>query len=528
MSKKKKQEKKIPETKSCNLMLWTLIFVMLSIIYTMFIHRKIVEEAIPAAQKYIPEVELFTLQSKAGQFLAKEGYKSNHPIIAIPGYITTSLNVWKSKECARTKFRNKMWGGFETIQNLISDRFCWLEHMSLNKETGLDPTNIKLRALFGLESVDYVFPGYWVWAKIILELGEIGYDSNNLKMMSYDWRLGFDQLQERDKYFTILKNEIELQKQIHKKKVFIIGHSLGAVLFTYFLQWIQKDGNVSNKWVDEHISHFYNIAGPLLGVPKAVSAIYSGETKDTSNLFMHSAVENIFTIEQRYNLFRSWGSLTHMLPKGDEHIWKYPFINFSENNLKNITMSNLSEFLKNEINDDEYVKYFKKNVNLNLDKTNTKKDWSNPLISPLPNAPNLKIYCGYGIGKFSENGYYYSKNTSTIDISKSNESLNLESGVFNTNGDGTVPLISLGYMCEKGWKNKELNPSNLKVITKQYLHDPSMYKNNKVEIRPATSSDHVDIMGNTQMLFDILHIASGNDDKIKETIYQTSLHQQKE
>jgi phospholipid:diacylglycerol acyltransferase len=141
-----------------------------------------------------------------------------------------------------------MWGGYQTIQNLILDRFCWLEHMSLDMKTGLDPEGIKLRPLASLESVDYVFPGYWVWAKLILELGEIGYDSNNLKMMSYDWRLGFDQLEERDKYFTILKSEIELQNKMHKKKVLVTSHSLGSyfkyltnrVLFLYFLQWIQK------------------------------------------------------------------------------------------------------------------------------------------------------------------------------------------------------------------------------------------------------------------------------------------------
>ena len=78
-------------------------------------------------------------------------------------------------------------------------------------------------------------------------------------------------------------------------------------------------------------------------------------------------------------------------------------------------------------------------------------------------------------------------------------------------------------MCEKGWKNKKLNPSNIKTITRQYLHDPSIYKNNKIEIRSATSSDHVDIMGNTEMLFDILYIASGNDEKVQNQIYQSSL-----
>jgi len=40
--------------------------------------------------------------------LLKKGYKDHHPIIAIPGYITTALTVWKSKECASSRFRNKV------------------------------------------------------------------------------------------------------------------------------------------------------------------------------------------------------------------------------------------------------------------------------------------------------------------------------------------------------------------------------------------------------------------------------------
>ena len=35
------------------------------------------------------------------------------------------------------------------------------------------------------------------------------------------------------------------------------------------------------------------------------------------------------------------------------------------------------------------------------------KYWSNPLESRLPLAPNMKIYCLYGVGKDTERGYYY-------------------------------------------------------------------------------------------------------------------------
>lgn len=57
---------------------------------------------------------------------------------------------------------------------------CWLKHMALDPETGLDPQGINLRAATGLEAVDYFVPGYAVWAKMVQALADIGYDSNNL------------------------------------------------------------------------------------------------------------------------------------------------------------------------------------------------------------------------------------------------------------------------------------------------------------------------------------------------------------
>jgi hypothetical protein len=35
----------------------------------------------------------------------------------------------------------------------------------------------------------------------------------------------------------------------------------------------------------------------------------------------------------------------------------------------------------------------------------------------------------------------------------------VKNGVVTLSGDATVPLISLGYMCIKGWKNPRFNPA---------------------------------------------------------------------
>lgn len=39
----------------------------------------------------------------------------------------------------------------------------------------------------------------------------------------------------------------------------------------------------------------------------------------------------------------------------------------------------------------------------------------------------------------------------------------LEHGIRYSDGDGTVPLLSLGGLCSGGWQESRLNPSNIKV-----------------------------------------------------------------
>lgn len=41
----------------------------------------------------------------------------------------------------------------------------------------------------------------------------------------------------------------------------------------------------------------------------------------------------------------------------------------------------------------------------------------------------------------------------------------VRSGVKFGEGDGTVPLLSLGAMCARGWKEERYNPGGVKIIT---------------------------------------------------------------
>ena len=136
----------------------------------------------------------------------------------------------------------------------------------------------------------------------------------------------------------------------------------------------------------------------------------------------------------------------------------------------------------------------------------------NPLQDPLPNAPDLKILCLYGVGISTERNYYFRRNLIqrpeipyVLDTDY-NVPPWVRSGVRYTEGDGSVPLLSLGYMCSHGWKSQALNPSNVTLIVREFRHTPVSMLNDPRG--GPESSDHVDIMGNFEMIQNLLAIVS--------------------
>ena len=101
----------------------------------------------------------------------------------------------------------------------------------LDPETGLDPPGVKIRAAEGIDAASSLLQGYWIWwgslslsphfpefnkqylhffrSKIIENLAVVNYDTNNLYLAPYDWRLSLYNLEERDGYFSKLKYTIE-------------------------------------------------------------------------------------------------------------------------------------------------------------------------------------------------------------------------------------------------------------------------------------------------------------------------------
>lgn len=506
-----------------------------------------------------------------GKQLKKKGASAHFPVIMIPGVTSTGLEIWEGRKCAKSLFRQRLWGTLTMLRTLLMDKECWIEHLRLDPRTGSDPDGIRLRAAQGLEAADFILPGFWVWARIISNLAEIGYDHNNLYMAAYDWRLDLNNLEKRDHYFSRLKAQIESFRRVHDRKIVIIGHSLGSNVWIYFQKWVEADSNKSvdgiggsegpnSKWIDHHIEAFINLAGPLLGAPKAVSTIISGETRDTAQLGTLESylLDLLLNKQERLSLFRTWMGGFAILPKGGTRIWGSkekgsPDVPSSADiaGYDMITVKPSSLEVNNPLTSEPYTFSFEdvdkiQNIILPSDVHKRYQDsyssgiaepseivkndlnhqkWVNPLESRLPSAPKMKIYCMYGIGHSTERAYVYKARDPnnlftkesvdpkklimpmTIDIQEENKESMLYNGIYHVDGDATVPLISLSYMCTHAWKKfNHLNPSNIQVITREYKHAPS---NRVTDLRggPGTS-DHVDILGNHDLTLDILRIAS--------------------
>lgn len=74
--------------------------------------------------------------------------------------------------------------------------------------------------------------------------------------------------------------------QTNGQKVVAIPHSMGCLQFLFFLKWVEADaplgGGGGPRWVADHIHKVVNIAGPLLGVPKAFTGLFSAEARDVA------------------------------------------------------------------------------------------------------------------------------------------------------------------------------------------------------------------------------------------------------
>lgn len=341
-----------------------------------------------------------------------------------------------------------------THKAVLTDKERWVEAISLDLETGLDPPGHKVRSAQGLDAASEFIQGYWIWQKVVQNLAAIGYDTNTMDMAAYDWRLAYYNLEIRDNFLSRLKSRIEIMRKTTGKKVVLASHSMGGSLALFFFKWVEAEpdadgfgGGGGPKWVEDHIEAWANIAGTMLGVPKAMTAFLSGEMRDTVELHPLGSyvLEKFFSRRERAQLFRKWPGASSMWMKGGDRIWGSAkgapddpedatdtyghLFSFRDTNLEaredgqpdhvptaNLTLTAGAPYLLTHTSPD-YQRMFDRNYSIGFE-TDPKKlkangrdhrKWSNPLEVELPHAPSMKIYCLYGHGKETERAYWYAK-----------------------------------------------------------------------------------------------------------------------
>jgi phospholipid:diacylglycerol acyltransferase len=75
--------------------------------------------------------------------------KVHFPVVIIPGISASIMESWSTEGKSKKFFRKHVWGTLDMIRVIFTDKSTWKEVMKLDKKTGLDPENIKIRPIDG-------------------------------------------------------------------------------------------------------------------------------------------------------------------------------------------------------------------------------------------------------------------------------------------------------------------------------------------------------------------------------------------
>ncbi|KAJ1675498.1 phospholipid:diacylglycerol acyltransferase, partial [Spiromyces aspiralis] len=62
-----------------------------------------------------------------------------HPVVLVPGIVSTGLESWSTMNCSLPYFRERMWGTMTMFKAILLDKQCWIKNVMLDLDTGMDP-----------------------------------------------------------------------------------------------------------------------------------------------------------------------------------------------------------------------------------------------------------------------------------------------------------------------------------------------------------------------------------------------------
>eukprot|EP00198_Chlamydomonas_reinhardtii_P010411 XP_001699748.1 lecithin:cholesterol acyltransferase [Chlamydomonas reinhardtii] len=375
--------------------------------------------------------------------------------------------------------------GLTSRTAFLTDAACWFRHMELDTVSGLDPEGIKLRAALGLEAVDYFIQGYWVWGKLVEALADVGYDSNSLVSMPYDWRLAVPLLEERDGYYTRLRRTIEQLVELTGERVVVTSHSYG-----------------------ENVVRQNSRRRRLCG-----ASCRAGETRDTAQLGALAGflTSNMVPRAARTRVWRSWGASYAMLPVGGPGVWGNA----------SWAPDDTPEMRANRRTFGSMVSLWPHNWQALM--AAAPQQQREQLSQLVAEVTRLDV-SGFIALLREVGGPLVSANIAQWGALQlpAEEAAEADVGVHISDGDGTVPLLSLGLMCRGGWREAgHLNPGAMRVVgagrvTREYKHKAvSMLQDARGG--PAAAA-HIDILGNDAVLRDVITVVAGRADELADIV----------
>lgn len=171
----------------------------------------------------------------------------------------------------------------------------WLKHMCLGPDMCSEVNGISVRAIEGLEGVDYLTPGAltnavsYVFGPVINVLIQTGdyIPDKNLDAAPYDWRIPPSHAQDRDNYMVRTAYKVErLYRNNSDTAVVLLCHSMGCKMGHYFINWINLNENYGPKWLEQYVHTYMPVGAPHIGAPKSIRATIDGD-KMGLDTFLH-------------------------------------------------------------------------------------------------------------------------------------------------------------------------------------------------------------------------------------------------
>lgn len=185
------------------------------------------------------------------------------PVFLMPGLASTRLVAWKFKSCPQhpllsdIRVQDNVWLNLNLVFQMGTiEASCLKDCLSLGlNQTDTDDleTGCKLRPDEGLDAISSLSPGgigsqllvggtNTVYAWLIQWLADnLGYDVTNIIGLPYDWRLSPERMESRDGFLTLTRRRIEAAVKSNGEPGIMVAHSMGNVVFRYFLEWLRQE-----------------------------------------------------------------------------------------------------------------------------------------------------------------------------------------------------------------------------------------------------------------------------------------------